>query len=390
MENLLRESAMLIERIDTDFQRYMFERINWNSRMLGLVGPRGVGKTMMLLQYAKLHLKSNETLYVSADSLHFANNNLVDLAQQMSLNGMRHLLIDEIHKCSNWSSQLKHIYDFYPDLQVIFTGSSVLDILDGQADLSRRAPIYFMQGLSFREYLYLFHKITTPVISIEDIINHKVSIEGVDHPYPYFQDYLRRGYYPFGRDEDFSIRLNQVVNLTMQIDIPRYANMSVALGVKLERLLVIIAQSVPFKPSLPKLAELTGAGRNNMADYLLYLEKAGMIAQLRTEKGGIRSLGKVDKIYLDNTNLAYLLGGNATDTGNIRETFFFNQLRVGHEITMHPKADFTLDDRLVFEVGGRGKQQHQISNTAEAYIVKDDIEKGYMNVLPLWTFGLMY
>lgn len=358
--------------------------------MLGLVGPRGVGKTIMFRQYAKMHLPANETLYVSADSLYFADHTLVELAQQMSLRGMHYLLIDEIHKYEQWSSELKHIYDFYPDLHILFTGSSVLDILEGQADLSRRAPVYFMQGLSFREYLYMFHGISTPTISIENIINHQTAIQGVDHPYPYFQEYLRHGYYPFGGEDDFQIKLNQVINLTMQIDIPKYAKMPAYMGKKLEQLLIIISKSVPFKPSMQKLADAISVSRNNIGDYLLYMEKAGMISQLRTEKGGIRSLGKVDKVYLDNTNLAYLLAGSTTDIGNIRETFFNNQLRVGHDLTNHDKADFVVDDKFVFEIGGKSKQQHQIADSNNAYIVKDDIEVGYTNVLPLWAFGLLY
>ena len=390
MENLQAESALLVQRTPTDFQRYMYDKINWKARMIGIVGPRGVGKTTMVRQHIKLYFDSTTALYVSADSLYFADHTLSNLARQMVMQNMKHLIIDEIHKYEQWSQELKHIYDFYPDLQVIFTGSSVLDILKGQADLSRRATMYLLQGLSFREYLYMFHGITTPVVTIEQIVSHKVQIEKVDHPYPFFYDYLKKGYYPFGREEDFLQHLQQVVSLTMQVDIPRYAKMSASMGKKLEQLLVVIAKSVPFKPSMQHLADATGASRNNMPEYLLYMEKAGMIAQLKTNKEGLRGMTKVEKLYLDNTNLAYLLGANAADIGNIRETFFFNQLRVTHEITSADRADFVVDEKYVFEIGGKSKQQHQISKLGNAYIVKDDIEVGYMNVIPLWTFGLLY
>ena len=390
MEHLQAESAQLVQRTPIDFQRYKYNEINWKARMIGIVGPRGVGKTIMVRQHLKLHSDNNSALYVAADSLYFADHTLTDLAKQMVLMGMKLLVIDEIHKYEQWSRELKHIYDFYPELQVIFTGSSILDIMKGQADLSRRVTMYLMQGLSFREYLALFHGIHTSVIGMEQILSHQVSIDGIDHPYPYFVKYLRNGYYPFGMEDDFLQHLEQVVHQTMQVDIPSYAKMPAYMGRKFEQLLVVIAKSVPFKPSMQKLADATTAGRNNMPEYLYYLEKAGMIAQLRSDKEGIRGLTKTDKIYIDNTNLSYMLGGNAADIGNIRETFFMNQMRVGHTITSAEKADFVVDDRLTFEVGGRNKHQQQIGNTANAFIVKDDIETGYMNVLPLWTFGLLY
>lgn len=357
--------------------------------MLGLVGPRGVGKTTMLLQHIKLYLPIEQTLYVSADNLYFMDHTLVDLANNFVKQGGKHLLVDEIHKYIGWSRELKQIYDTLPDLQLIFTGSSILDIYKGVADLSRRAPIYEMQGLSFREYLYLFHQVNAPIYSIDEILTHKVEIPGVAHPLPLFADYLKRGYYPFGRDDDYELKLEQVIYQTMEDDIPQYAMMNVSTGRKLRQLLVIISKSVPFKPIMTKLAELIGVSRNQLGDYLLYIEKAGMITQLRDKTGGIRGLGKVDKVYIDNTNLAYILGNKATDVGNLRETFFINQMRVNNDVIAAPKADFLIGERT-FEVGGKKKGQRQIADSTEGYIVKDDIEVGYLNVVPLWAFGLNY
>lgn len=389
MEQLYAAYNQLIKSINVDFVRYMHEQIKWTGRMFGLVGPRGVGKTTMLLQHIKLHLPLRQTLYVSADSLYFVDHTLVSLADAFVKQGGEHLVIDEIHKYVGWSRELKQIYDTHPDLQVIFTGSSILDIFKGVSDLSRRAPIYEMQGLSFREYLRLFHQVEVPVHSLEDILTHNVSLPGISHPLPLFADYLKRGYYPFGSDEDYQRELEQVIYQTMEGDIPQYAQMNVSTGRKLRQLLVIISKSVPFKPVMTKLSELIGVSRNQLGDYLHYMERAGMVSQLRDDTGGIRGLGKVDKIYIDNTNLAYVLGNQATDIGNLRETFFFNQMRVHYDVMSSSKADFSING-LTFEVGGKGKGQKQIADVPNGYIVKDDIESGYLNVVPLWAFGLNY
>lgn len=389
MERLYESFDKQLKMTLTDFIRYRYDEINWSGRMFGLVGPRGVGKTTMFLQYIKQNLNRRDTLYVSADNLYFADNSLVNLADKFSKQGGKHLFIDEIHKYKDWSRELKQLYDTYPDMQIAFTGSSILDIYKGTADLSRRAPIYEMQGLSFREYLGMFHHISAPAYSLEDILQHKVEIPGVEHPLPLFADYLKRGYYPFGMDIDFDMELEQVINQTMEIDIPQYAEMNVSTGRKLKQLLVIIARSVPFKPVMQKLADMIGVSRNYLNDYLLYIEKSGMIGQVRDATGGIRGLGKVDKVYLDNTNLIYSLGRENMNVGNLRETFFYNQMRVRQDVITSKISDFQIGDRT-FEIGGKNKGQKQIVDAREGYVVKDDIETGYANVIPLWNFGMNY
>lgn len=389
MEQLYEFFTRKLKSTPTDFLRYKYNQIKWQGRFWGLVGPRGVGKSTMLLQYIKLNLRIKDTLYVSADQLYFSEHKLVELADHFVKMGGKHLFIDEIHKYEGWSRELKQIYDSYDDLQVVISGSSILDIYKGLADLSRRVPIYHMQGLSFREYLRLFHQIETPVYSLEDILVHKAVIPGVEHPLPLFQDYLRRGYYPFGKDEEFEMELLQVITQTMEVDIPQHLLANISLGRKLKSLLLVVAKSVPFKPVMQRLADATGISRNDMPSYLIYMEKAGMIAQLRDATGGLRGLGKVEKLYLDNTNLIYTLSPDKADIGNVRETFFMNQTRVANEVISSPISDFEIDGKT-FEIGGRKKGQKQIQDAAEGYIVKDNLESGYANTIPLWAFGLNY
>jgi hypothetical protein len=389
MDKLFEYSQKLVNEVDTNFHRYMYNHINWDSRMIGLTGPRGVGKTTMALQYIKQNLKIQETLYVTAEDFYFASNKLTDLADRFVKYGGKHLFIDEIHKYKDWSKELKLLYDYHKDLRIVFTGSSVLDIKKGAYDLSRRALVYNMQGLSFREYLKLFHDISTKTYTLQQILDHKVEEPGMERPLPLFAQYLKNGYYPFALESDFDIRMNQVINQSLEIDIPMYAEMNTSTGRKLKQLLAIIAKSAPFKPNMSKIAEILAVSRNNIADYLNYIEDAGMIYQLRDNTDGIRSLGKVQKIYLDNSNLAYTLGNEKPNIGNIRETFFQNQLRLKHNLLSSKNADFIIND-INFEIGGKSKGQKQIKDLDKAYIIKDDIEKGYLNVIPLWQFGLMY
>lgn len=382
MENQLKQTT-------STFHRYIYNQLSWESRMFGLVGPRGVGKSTMILQYIKENRDKRKMLYIAADHLYFSSHTLMATVDEFVKEGGEQIFIDEIHKYDNWSKELKLIYDAHAALKVGFTGSSVLDIFKGVSDLSRRAPIFSMQGLSFREYLKLFHGIEAQVYSLDDIIGLKVKLDNVAHPLPLFKDYLQRGYYPFANESDYEMRLRQVVNQTMEVDIPQYANMNASTGRKLKKLLAVIAESVPFKPVMDSLSTVVGVSRNVLPDYFMYMEQAGMISQLRDDTGGLRGLGKVEKVYLDNTNLAYTLGRESTDIGNIRETFFYNQMRVTTDIISSRISDFEIDGKT-FEVGGKKKKQKQIQTAAQGYVVKDDIETAYENIIPLWQFGLTY
>lgn len=389
MDRLYEFMIRQLDRVDGTFHRYVYDAISWENRMLGLVGPRGVGKTTLFLQRIKEHHSVDDTLYVTADHLYFADHSLLETAEAFAKSGGRFLFIDEVHKYPNWSRELKMMFDSLPDVRVYFTGSSVLDIEKGEADLSRRAPKYAMQGLSFREYLAIRHGIEAPLLSIDDIVAHREGVPGVDHPLPLFKDYLKRGYYPFGSDVDFDIELGQVIARTLEVDIPQFAGMIAATGRKLKKLMAIVSTLVPFKPNMTSLGSQIQASRNNIEDYLGYMEKAGMIAQLRGAEDGLAALGKVEKVYLDNTNILYNLSDGAEDVGTVRETFFLNQTRVGHAVSASRASDFQIGD-MTFEVGGRSKGRDQLKGTKRGFVVKDDIERGFGNVLPLWAFGLLY
>ncbi|MDM1354776.1 ATP-binding protein [Myroides marinus] len=389
MERLFEYSNKLINQTNTDFFRYIYNQINWENRMIGLIGPRGVGKTTLVLQYIKQNLNPTETLYITAEDFYFVDNKIIELVDTFVKFGGKYLFIDEIHKYPDWAKDLKLIYDYHKNLKVVFMGSSVLDIKKGASDLSRRAIIYNMQGLSFREYLKLFHNISSKTYTLQEVLQHKVNIPEIERPLLYYADYLKKGYYPFALEQDFDIRLAQIINQTLENDIPMYANMNVATGRKLKQLLAIVSQSAPFKPNMSKIAEMLSVSRNNIADYCLYIEEAGLITQLRDNTGGIRGLGKVDKIYLDNTNLIYNLASDSSNIGNIRETFFLNQTRVKHNVISSADSDFLIEN-ITFEIGGKNKSQKQIKNIENSYVVKDDIETGFLNVIPLWQFGLLY
>ena len=379
----------MLSETPVNFHRYMYERIDWSDRLIGLKGPRGVGKTTLLLQRAKEVLDRDTTLLVNADDLYFTTHTLVDLADDFVRTGGKVLMIDEIHKYKEWSRELKLIYDYHKDLKVVFTGSSILDIEEGEADLSRRVVPYEMQGLSFREYMKMFKGIDLPLLNLDDVLSNRIVVPEGFHPYVYFSEYLRTGYYPFSNESQFERRLAQVVNKTIEVDIPQYTDMTISAIRKLKRLMSIVSESVPFKPNYTSLSQVLGVSRNLLPEWFAYMEKAGLIMQLRDDTGGIRGLGKVDKVYIDNTALMYMFGQENTEIGNVRETFFMNQTRVMHDVITSSVSDFQIE-KYTFEVGGKNKTQKQIVGVPNAFVVKDDIEIGYQNVIPLWVWGLMY
>ena len=386
--NYMREQ---LQAVTLDFKRYMYSRLPWETRLVGLMGPRGIGKSTIILQYIKSQSEERraKSLYVSADHSYFSSASLIEVADQWVREGGEWLYIDEVHKYDGWSKELKQIYDAHPGLHLFFTGSSVLDIMEGEADLSRRALLFTMQGLSFRAYLAMFPHILTPVRNLNDVLASRIEIAGLPHPLPLFRRYLHEGYYPFSIEGYLQQRLQQVIRLTMEVDIPQYANMTPTTGRKLRRMLNIIAANVPYKPEASSLANEIKVSRNDIPNFLLYMEKAGMIGQLRDETGGMRGLGKTEKVYIDNPNMIYALCGEEANVGNVRETFFYNQTRAVADVTSSKVADFTIGP-YTFEVGGAKKSRRQIQAVEHAFVVRDDMEFANGNILPLWAFGLLY
>ncbi len=390
MRTLIDRYRMLLEETSTDYVRDIHDSIDWNDPLIAIMGARGVGKTTLVLQHIKLHEDINKTLFVYADDMWFSTHTLFSLAETFYKDGGKALYIDEIHKYTNWSGEIKNISDSFPRLRVCYTGSSILDLQKGSHDLSRRLLDYHMYGLSFREYLSLSKGIDVPKHTLEQILAGEIDFPFDKHrPIELFKEYLREGYYPFFKRSGYYLRLNNIIKTVIEQDIPKFAELSASMAEKLKTLLYIIAQSVPFKPNYTKIARDIDTNRNVVADLVVWLEKAGLINILRDETKGIKLLGKVNKIYLNNPNLAYALSDDVPNIGNIRETIFLAWLRVDHKITASSVSDFKVGD-YTFEVGGKNKGNAQVKDVKNAYIVKDDIEHGFKEVVPLWAFGLLY
>ena len=377
-----------LDETPTNFLRYLHDRINWDNRMIAILGERGVGKTTLMLQKIKLDGAAH-TLYFGADNVYFSQHTLFDTANEFYRKGGQRLYIDEIHKYPSWSAELKMIYDYCPQLQVVITGSSILDLYKGTADLSRRIISYTLVGLSFREFLAMAKGIVLPPASLEEILRHEVRFPTRERPLALFDDYLKMGYYPFWKETDFTTRLTNVINQTVENDIPTYAKMNISTSRKLKQLLFIISQSVPFKPNYTEIGAAMECDRGTVADLAFYLEKARMLMSLRHQEDGMKNYGKPEKIYLGNTNLIYALSEGKPEVGNLRETFFLSQMQVNQEVFASKAADFLINGKT-FEVGGKNKNKKQIAEVKDAFVVKDDIEYGYENTIPLWHFGMGY
>ena len=380
-----------IELVSTKYVRYLHDEIEWKSRLIAILGARGVGKSTLVLQHIKLYEDINSTLYVSADNIYFSAHSLLELANEFYNLGGKALYIDEIHKYKNWSQEIKNIYDSFPDLRIVYTGSSILELEKGGADLSRRKLEYRLPGLSFREYLMISRDVNVKTHSLQEVLSHNVEFPYADYkPLALFKDYMKEGYYPFFKDYGYYMRLSSIVNQILENDIKDFAEMTVSTAHALKRLMYIIAQSVPFKPNYSKISNDIDVNRKLVSDLMIYLEKAQLINILRDNSFGISSLGKVEKIYLNNTNLSYALVGDMTDIGNARETVILSLLKPIYDITSSPYSDFIVDKKYTFELGGKNKKQKQIKDIKDSYLVKDDIEYGSSNIVPLWTFGLLY
>jgi len=400
MEKLKEIFRKKIAQTRTTFTRSIMDEIKWDARLIGIKGSRGVGKTTLLLQYIKLRLSAElqSTLYVSLDNIWFSENKLIDLADAFAKGGGKYLFLDEVHKYPGWSVEIKNIYDDYPELKVVFTGSSLLEIINANADLSRRALIYNMQGLSFREFLSMETHEDFEIFPLDRILNEHESLSQkiLSHikPLKYFPDYLNIGYYPFYKElpEVAHIRLEEVINLILETELPRLRNVSLAYTQKLKQLLLIVTESAPFTPNISKLSERTGLNRETMLHYLYYLNEAQLISSAWKEAKGISRLQKPGKIYPENTNIMYTLATDKPDKGTLRETFFFNQLKYKHQIQLSDQTDFTVDGQYAFEIGGINKTRKQMAglDPDKTFIASDDIEYGFENKIPLWLFGFLY
>jgi predicted AAA+ superfamily ATPase len=396
MEQLLELHRKKMQNIDTEFIRGDMDTIPWSSRLIGIKGARGIGKTTLLLQYAKLYLPEDACLYVSLDNMWFSGNTLVELADRFAKRGGTHLLIDEVHKYANWSQEIKNIYDDYPELHVVFTGSSLLEILNRRADLSRRVIAYTMQGLSFREYLNMTQRLTLSNLKLDDILKHHTNItaEIVSKvkPIRHFESYLTKGYYPFFHEDEttYNQRIQETVNMIIEMELPLLRGVEVAYTGKLKQLLYIIAQSVPFIPNISKLSERIGVNRATLLTYLTYLNQAAITNSIFKPAQGVSILQKPDKLYLDNPNLMHSISVEKPNIGTLRETFFVNQLSRSNKVEYTNVGNFLVNGRFTFEIGGRNKTTTQIKAVKNAFIAADDIEYGHHNTIPLLVFGFLY
>ena len=398
MLELYNKSSVRVGNANNYFIRYLYNEIEWEDRLIGLKGARGTGKTTIMLQFLKNTFgKSQKGLYISLDDLYFTRNELTKVAEEFRLIGGTHLFIDEVHKYPNWSIEIKNLYDTYHDLHIVFSGSSALQIQKADADLSRRAAIYELRELSFREYLEFTEVKKTEVYSLEDILNNHSNLAkeiiGELKIIPLFHTYLEKGAYPFFKEAkgQFYLRMQNVVTTILESDLPQIENINYQTVYKLKKLLLLIADSVPFKINTADLSRKSNLSRDVVLRMLKVLNRANLINTLHQEGSPKGHLTKPDRVYLNNSVLYYALHSNSQPpVGTARETFFANQLQKNHIVNSAKKADFIIDSKYTFEIGGKNKSNNQIRETPNSYLALDNIESGFQNTIPLWLFGFLY
>jgi predicted AAA+ superfamily ATPase len=398
MESLKSIFQIIADKTEMDFVRYLSDKINWNNRLIAIVGSRGVGKTTMLLQHIKKNydIHSGEVLYASLDNLYFSTHSVFEFAGEFRRNGGRVLYLDEVHKYRGWSREIKNIYDSFPDLKVVITGSSMLDIFSADSDLSRRAIKYTLAGMSFREFLEYEHGVRLDPLPLETILTRHGKIASDVNarvkPVAAFKEYLKYGYFPYYKEdkEGYYQRVAQTVNTIMDVDLPANIDIEFPTIAKIRKLFSIVADSVPFIPNVAALAGQVDTTRQSLLNYFDALERAHAILLLDKEAKGLKRLVKPEKVYLGNPNYIYAFSEKGANAGNLRETFFYSQLAVAHTVSYTPQTDFLVDGKYSFEVGGRKKGKAQIEDLPDAFIAADDIEYGSGIKIPLWMFGLLY
>lgn len=396
MDLIYLEHRETLTSLKPRFRRDFIDEIDWEEPLLFILGSRGVGKTTLILQYIKEKFGTSTTaLYLSMDDVALSQYTLLDLAKQHAQNGGTHLFIDEIHKYQNWSQELKNIRDKIKDLKVVATGSSILDIQKGNADLSRRSVIYTLYGLSFREYLNIELKLNLPVFSLSEILGeHESMVPDLLEqfkPLQYFSSYLKYGYFPFYLEgtKNYHHKLGNVLNVVLEQDMALIEGIDLSKIPKIRKLIYLLSTQVPYQPNITKLAAALETDRITLLNYLSSLEKASVLTLARLNGKLYTQLTKPDKIFLQNTNLLFL-SKQPVNVGTLRETFFANQIGIKHHLTLAQKGDFIIDDVYTFEVGGANKTFQQIAGIENSYLAVDEMPLGINNKIPLWLFGFLY
>ncbi|MCR4964269.1 MAG: AAA family ATPase [Bacteroidales bacterium] len=403
MDTLYKKSDRLLANTSTEIIREKMDEIHWNTQLVSILGAKGVGKSTLIKQYLKQHyaLGDRTVLYCSADTVDFSMRTLVGLAEEFVIRGGELLVIDEIHKyhsgTTDWSREIKEIYELFPDLRMIVSGSSLLSLKEGDADLSRRAVKYTMPGLSFREALRFYHGLTFPRWSLEDILEHPYdlwqTVTAKCKPVALFKEYLEKGYYPFllEGDGEYYTKIEQVVNYIIETELPQICKVDVANVRKLQALIAMICSEVPFVLNANRIAAALEIGRDTVVEYLKYLGDAKVLNLLYSDKKKIGKLTKPDKIYMENTNLIYALAPTKVEVGTLRETFAICALSESHSVEYgKTQGDFKVDAKYTFEIGGRNKTFSQIAGVKDSYIFADDWDMPDGVKLPLWMLGFLY
>ncbi len=400
MQQLFSAFYRKLEETDMSFERYLKNKIDWGNRLIAITGARGTGKTTMLLQHIKETYGSNpeNVLFTSLDNIYFTSHNLYSLAEDFYAYGGRELYLDEVHKYPTWSQEIKNIYDDFPKLKIVFTGSSMLQIFKADADLSRRVRHYQLFGMSFREFLIFDGQLSNSQqpFTLDEILKNHVSIaqqlnENVN-PLQAFRKYLQYGYYPYYKEDmaGYGERIMQTFNIVMETDLPNVENIDFYSIGRIKKLFYILSEMVPFTPNISQLSQTVDVTRVSLTNYLQHLEKSHSILLLKQKATGMRQMVKPEKIYLQNTNYSYALSAETPDVGNLRETFFFNQLQQNHLVSYVEQTDFCIDGKYYFEIGGKNKKSEQIQGLKNAYLALDGITIGFRHKIPLWLFGFLY
>jgi predicted AAA+ superfamily ATPase len=398
METLFKKHRMLIEQVSMDIVRETMNQVHWDKHLVGIRGSRGVGKTTLMRQYIRktYGVTPGEALYCAMDSIYFSTHSLLDLAEQFHLMGGKHLFLDEVHRYPTWSREVKEITDLYPDLKITFTGSSLIQILNADADLSRRVLSYEMQGLSFREFLHFYKGIQLPTYSLNDLLLQADQIcrtvNDACVPIPFFQEYLRVGYYPFydGDEVEYDSRIENVVSFIIEQELTQFCGVDVAYTRKLKAMIAYLAENMPYEVSIAKLSSYLELNKLTVLNYLFHMQRAELLHLLYADARNVTKMQKPDKVYLHNPNMLYALG-HGTNIGTVRECFAVNQLAARHAVE-YGKAtgDFKVDDKWLFEVGGEDKSFQQIADIPNSYVLADNIVYPIGKKLPLWLIGFLY